>query len=90
MPPNMWLFLQGFKGSHLFFFPNWFIGENTEPLSEAPDKAMAIFGDSNFIRITGHDICILLVVLGVLCILFLCKFGIESSKDKIVYDGKEL
>lgn len=76
VPPNIWLFLQGFKNSHFYFIPNWFLDSHLrQPLCDSPPKMIALFSDSNFLRVCGHILCLLLIIV-VLCGLFyLARFG---------------
>lgn len=74
-PPNLWLFLQGFKNMHFYFIGNWFLPEsNLNAVSSASPKIKAIFIDSNFIRICGHTFCLVFILSAIFLVLFLGKF----------------
>lgn len=90
-PPNLWLFLQGFKHSHFYFIQNWFISDNQiNRISDSPPKISAIFVDSNFIRIFGHFFCLFFVLAAILFILFLGKFIRKSENQKISQIGSKM
>ena len=81
MPPNLWVFLQGFRNSHWYFWPNWFIDPHMQqPLNLAPPKILAIFYDSNFLRLCGHLLCLYLVALALLFFFYLCKHAANLAR----------
>lgn len=83
-PPNLWLFLQGFKDMHFYFVGNWFLPEsNLNAVSTASPKIKAIFIDSNFIRICGHVFCFVFILLAVFIILLMGKFIKKHPNLKI-------
>lgn len=90
-PPNLWLFLQGFKNMHFYFIGNWFLPEsNLNAVSAATPKIKAVFIDSNFVRICGHTFCLVFILSGIFLLLFLGKLIKKHSNPNVSQVGSRM